>query len=451
MTLVTASSGETARDTAWSDPSFRRLWAGTAASTVGAEVAEIALPLLALVTFAASAAELSALRIAQFLPFLLVTLPLGLLVDRYPGRRLRMMVGADLGRFVLITALVVWVWVGHPGLAILCVVVFAASVLTVLYEVASFAFLPTIVAAERLVDANGKLAATASAANIGGRGVGGLLVQALSAPVAVGLHGVAYLASGLCLSSIDMRHCAGAPSPAPDKTRREPERVWSGLGIAVRHPVIRPLLGEATTFNVFNEMLMVGLLLWLVRDLGLSAGLIGLVFTTGGVGSFVGAWFGARVTGRFGYGRVLLVTMLLGNSAPLGLLGAEHVGPLVLPLLCSVFVVMGVGIGIANVHAVTLRQTALPEHQVGRTQAAYRLIAWGAIPVGAGLGGAVATAAGAQTTLTVGAIGVALATVWVALSGVPRLHSIEDARRTTHEEPRKPPTTRTTETKETEG
>ena len=346
-----------------------------------------------------------------------------------------MMVGADLGRFVLVTGLVVSVWVGHPGLPILCVVVFAASVLTVLYEVASFAFLPAVVPAHRLVDANGKLAATASAANIGGRGVGGLLVQALSAPGAVALHGFAYLVSGLCLGRIDVRGGAAVESPGPDTTPREPGRAWSGLRIALRHPVIRPLLGEATTFNVFNEVLMVGLLLWLVRDLGLSAGLIGLVFTAGGVGSFVGAWFGARVTGRYGYGRVLLVTMLLGNGAPLALLGAEHVGPLVLPLLCTVFVVMGVGIGIANVHAVTLRQTALPEHQVGRAQAAYRLIAWGAIPVGAGLGGAVATVAGSQAAVTLGAVGVALATVWVALSGVPRLHSIEDARPAADQEP----------------
>jgi predicted MFS family arabinose efflux permease len=284
------------------------------------------------------------------------------------------------------------------------------------------------------VDANGKLAATASAANVGGRGVGGLLVQVLSAPGAVGLHGVAYLVSGLCLSRIDVRRDAAGPSPdaAPP---HPPGRMWSGLRLALRHPVIRPLLGEATTFNLFNEVLMLGVLLWLVRDLGLSAGLIGLVFTAGGVGSFTGAWFGARVTSRFGYGRVLLVTMLLGNAAPIALLGTEHLGPLVLPLLCTVFAVMGIGIGIANVHAVTLRQTALPAHQVGQAQAAYRLISWGAIPIGAGLGGAIATAAGAHATVAVGAVGVALATLWVVLSGVPRLRSIEDARPTENQPP----------------
>ncbi|MGH8892096.1 MAG: MFS transporter [Actinomycetes bacterium] len=415
--------------TAWANPRFRRIWAGTASSTLGAEIGEIALPLLALATFAASAAELSAVRVAQFLPFLVATMPLGLLVDRRPGRRLRMMVGADLGRFLLLAGMLGWLWLGYRQLAVLYAVVFAASVLTVLYEVASFAFLPTVVPAHQLVDANGKLTATASAGNIGGRGVGGLLVQALSAPVAVGAHGLAYLVSAAALSRIDNAH-----SPA-DRSRdaREVEsgrgQMWCGLRIAFTHRVIRPLLGEATTFNVFNEVLMLGLLLWLVRDLEMNAGLIGLLFTAGGAGSFVGAWFGSRVTGRFGYGRVLLLTLLVGNGAPLALLGADRVGDLVLPLLCGVFLVMGVGIGIANVHAVSLRQIALPEHLVGRTQAAYRLVAWGAIPLGAALGGAIATAAGGETAVTVGAVGVATSTLWVAFSRVPTLRSIEDARR----------------------
>jgi predicted MFS family arabinose efflux permease len=173
---------------------------------------------------------------------------------------------------------------------------------------------------------------------------------------------------------------------------------------------------------------MLGLLLWLVRDLDMNAAVIGLVFTAGGVGSFLGSWFGSRVTGRFGYGRVLLVTMLVGNGAPLCLLGAGQAGGFAVPLLCCVFLVMGVGIGIANVHAVSLRQTALPEHLVGQTQAAYRLVAWGAIPLGAGIGGAVATAAGAEAAVASGAVGVAAATLWVVFSGVPALRSIEDAR-----------------------
>ena len=88
---------------------------------------------------------------------------------------------------------------------------------------------------------------------------------------------------------------------------------------------------------------------------------------------------------------------------------------------------MGVGIGVANVHAVSLRQAAVPEHLRGRVNAAYRLISWGAIPLGAAVGGLVATQGGNQAAMIVGAIGIALATVWVAWSPVPHLRRIEDA------------------------
>ena len=154
---------------------------------------------------------------------------------------------------------------------------------------------------------------------------------------------------------------------------------------------------------------------------------IGLVFTAGGVGSFLGAWFGARVTGRFGYGRVLLITLVFGNASPLAVILLGSAGDAAMALLCAVFVVMGVGIGIANVHAVSLRQTAVPEHVRGRMNAAYRLISWGAIPLGAAAGGILATRAGAEVAMITGAAGLSLATLWVACSAVPRLRSIDDA------------------------
>jgi MFS family permease len=133
------------------------------------------------------------------------------------------------------------------------------------------------------------------------------------------------------------------------------------------------------------------------------------------------------VTARFGYGRVLLITLVLGNTVPLGAAFAGHVGDAALVLLCAVFVVMGVGIGVANVHAVSLRQTAVPERLRGRVNAAYRLISWGAIPLGAAIGGVVASQVGGQAAMIIGAAGMSLATLWVAFSAVPRLRSISDA------------------------
>lgn len=418
MTTVTAASKH-----AWDSRNFRRLWTGSAVSTFGSEVAELAVPLLAIGVLAASPGELGALRAAQFLPFLLATLPLGVLVDR--RRRLPLMVGADVGRFALILVIPIAVWAGFAGMELLYVVMFLAGVMTVLYQIADFAFVPEVVTPAQLVDANGKLAAAQSANEIGARGFGGLLVQAASAPVALLVNTVTYLVSALSLRGIDV-----VESPRPTASARPSwGEITAGLREALRNRYVRALLGEATTFNLFNEIFILGLMLYTVREVGLSPLQLGVVFTAGGVGSFLGAWFGSRVTGRFGYGRVLLITLILGNTAPVLVALAGTGTASVLALFCTAFVIMGAGIGIANVHAVTLRQAALPEELRGRVNAAYRLISWGAIPVGATLGGVVAGSTDARTAMVSGACGMVLATLWVAFSPVRRLTSIAEAAR----------------------
>lgn len=404
---------------AWTDRNFRRLWAGSSASWFGSEIGELALPLLALITLSATPAEMGLLRTMQFLPFLLATLPLGVLVDRMRKRPL--MIGADLGRFVLIGGIPVLIWVGAGQIELVYVFVFAAAVLTVLYQLSDFAFLPRVVTADRLLDANSKLAATQSAAEIGGKGLGGLLVQALTAPFAVLFNAAGFLVSALAISRIDV----------DERVERSAERrsawreVVEGLRIVVRNKYLRPLLSESTTYNLFFELFLVGLMVYAVRDLGLSPALIGLAFTVGAVGTFLGAWFGARVAGRFGYGRVLLVTFLVGNSASV-LLVPMNGKSSAMVLLASVFFLMGLGTGIANVHATSLRQTVVPSALHGRVNAAYRMVSWGAVPIGASLGGLLATQFSPHTAMLVGALGIPLGTIWIAFSAIPKVRSIAD-------------------------
>ena len=226
---------------------------------------------LGVLGFARSGAtEVGLLRVARVLPFLLATLPLGLLVDRRRGYRLSLMVGADLGRFALVAAIPITAWIGIATMELLYGVVFAAGVLTVLYQLADFAFLPSVVDHAHLVDANGKIAASQSANEVGGRGLGGLLIEAISAPVAVAVNAVAFLVSALSLRRIEASRVedeAAAAGPPRGPARRE---VTAGLRIAVRDRYVRPLLGEATTFNAFNEMFVLGLLIYSVRELGLG-------------------------------------------------------------------------------------------------------------------------------------------------------------------------------------
>ena len=414
------------RPNAWRSRSFRWLWGSTAVSTFGAEVGELALPLLAVITLTADPGEVAALRTAQFLPFVLATLPFGVLVDRV--RRRPLLIGADAGRFLLVALIPLAVWLGFVSIPALCALVFLVGTLTVLSQVAAFAFTPHVVSADDLPDANARISATEAAAEIGGRGIAGVAVHFLGAPVTMLVNAVGYLASALALCRVRNDEPRAPDHPASAHGgRAAAAEIREGLRTALHNRYVRALLGEATTYNLFNEIFMIGLLLYAVRTLGLSPATLGLVFVAGGVGSFLGAWFGTRWTGRWGYGRVLTVTLALGNTVPLLAVFAGVAGSWAVPLLGTVFLVVGIGIGVANSHAITVRQLATPDQLRGRVNSAYRLISWGAIPVGASLGGLVTAGLGAWSAVLIGCLGVAAATLWVVFSPVPRLNQVQDA------------------------
>lgn len=406
---------------AWGSPDFRRLWRGSASSLLGSEIGELALPLLAIITFAATPSQVGIIRSLLFLPFLLATLPLGIAVDRW--RRRHLMITADLGRFVLLALIPLSVWIGLRQIELVYVVVFAVGCLTVLYSLADFAYLPSLVPRHQIVDANSKLSATESASSIAGKGVGGIIVDALTAPVAVLADALSYLVSAWNLSRITTPE----PLPTPTRERSAFREALEGLQFAATNRIVRPLLGEATTFNLFNEILVLGLLVYTSRELEFSPTMIGLVFVAGGVGSFLGSWFGSRLTHRFGYGRVLVATLILGNTAPAAVVLVDTSRSAAFAILVTAFWVMGVGIGVANVHAVSLRQTAIPAVLLGRVNAGYRLISWGAITVGASLGGLLATILGTYQAMIIGGLGIPLATLWVVFSPIPKMRDISEA------------------------
>jgi predicted MFS family arabinose efflux permease len=406
---------------AWSSPSFRRLWAGSTLSAVGAEVGELAIPLFALGSLSASAAELSALRVAQFVPFLLATLPLGILVDH--ARRRPLMIIADLGRFAALVLIPVSFWLGLTDIAVVCALLLAVGTLTVLHQSADFAMLPTLLSPAQLADANGKLSASYSTAEIGGRGAGGLLVQALTAPVALLATAAGYLASAFVLTGIRL------PEPTPARRSGRLGDLPAGFRIATGNAVLRGFLGGATTFNLFYEVYLLSVTLYLVKQIAVAPAVLGAVLVIGGVGSLLGSWFGPKLSRRHHYGRVLLSTLAIGNTAPLLVALTPLTPGHEVPVVMAAFVVMGIGIGISNAHVVTVRQLVAPPGALGRLNSAYRMVSWGAIPIGATIGGVAATRLGPWGAMVLGAAGLAAATIWVVLSPVRKIQSAQDASR----------------------
>ncbi|MFC0531965.1 MFS transporter [Phytohabitans kaempferiae] len=407
---------------AWSARPFRWVWAASGLSLLGSEIGDLAIPLLALLTLDASPGEIASLRLAQFAPFLLLTLAFGVLVDRM-GRR-RLMITADLGRgLVLLTVAAAVLWWTLP-VGWLVVAAFALGTLTVLYQLADFSFLPQVVPREALADANAKLSATQSAMSLAGNGAGGVAVQVLTAPFAILATAGSYLLSALLLRRVRV------DDPAPVAEAGQPRGAWrqtrEGIEFLVRDRVLRALAGEAGTWNLFNEILLLGLTLHVVRTFEYGAAALGGLLMVAGLGGFLGAWLSGHATRRFGYGRSLVATLAVGNTIPLALGLAQDGSVAALLLYAVVLTTSGFAVGLANAQAVTVRQLITPAPLRGRVNGAYRFVSWGMVAVGASLAGVVTTVWGPFAAILVGAAGTTVATLWIVFSPIPSLRDLTE-------------------------
>lgn len=412
MTMVNRAS-------AWASKDFRALWRASALSVAGSEVGEIALPVLALLVLDASATELSWVRMALFAPFLLLTLPLGVLVDRHPG--LRLMILADAARGLLLLTVAGLALTGGLGVPILVALVAVLGACTVLHGLADFSLLPQLLTPGQLPDGNARLTATHSSLGVAGQGVGGALVQVVTAPWAVVVNGATYLGSALLLRRVS------TVTDRPPRTEGSGLQVaWSGLQALRRHRAVRALAVEATIWNLGNEVLILSITILVLRTYDLGPLALGLVLMAGGVGAATGSAMSARLTRAVGYGPGLITALAVGNTAPLAVRAFTAGTPGRVVVLALTFLVSGLGIGVANSQAVTVRQLAVPEGLRGRVNAAYRFLSWGALAVGALTAGQLVAALGTHRAAVIGAAVMACATIPVVLSPVRRMRSTLD-------------------------
>ena len=405
----------------WPSAGFRWLWASSGTSLLGSEIGDLAIPLFALLTLGADAGELAALRTAQFAPFLVLTLAIGVVVDRV--RRRRLLIVSHAVRALVLAGVVAAALAWQVPVWALVLAVFALGSLTVSSQLADFSLLPAVVPTHRLADANSRLASTQSAMSIAGSGVGGTTVQVLTAPVALAATACAYVAASLMLLRVP---ADDRPSPGPAERVGPWRQARAGLTFLRRDPVLRALALEAATWNFANEILLLGLTLHVMAHYRWGAALLGGLLMASGAGAVAGALVSGLATRRFGYGPSLSVALVVGNSAPLALVGtiaSPSNGALAVAVLA--FVVSGVGIGVANAQAVTVRQLATPPDLLGRVNAAYRFLTWGMLAVGAMAAGGAVTAWGPEVAILAGAIGTTLASAWVLASPVRRLRGLE--------------------------
>jgi MFS family permease len=404
----------------WRHRDFVRMWTGQTISLLGSQVTLLALPLTAILVFKASAFQVGVLSTVQFLPFVLLGLPVGVWVDRL--RRRPILVAADVLRLIVVGSVPLAYGLGVLRLAQLYVVGFLSGVGTVFFDVAYGAYLPSLVDRDRLVEGNAKLEGSRSGAQIVGPGVGGLLVQALSAPGAILADALSYLASVLSLLAIRGRE---APVAVPEGGRPSMRRqVADGVRFIAGQPLLRPILACTGTLNLFSMMGEAIVLLFAVQKLGLSAGEIGVILSVGSAGFLLGALVARRVGRRLGVGPTLIACAILVGLGtvfvPLASRGTAA------PMLILWGLISSFGGVIYNVNGRSLMQSMTPDRMLGRAIATNRFVVWGVIPIGTFVGGVLGSRIGLRPTLWIAAGGQLLAFLPPLLSPVRRLRDLPD-------------------------
>lgn len=405
---------------------FRLLWAGQGISAVGTAVTGVALPLIALTDLDASPFEIGLVTAASMAAWLVVGLPLGVWVDRRYRRPL--LIVADVGRAVLLATVPAAAFAGVLTIAQLVVVALLAGALTVLFDVAYPAYLPAVITRDRLVEGNGVLGATDAAAQIGGPGLGGVLIQVVGAPVTMVIDVVSFLVSAATVRAVRAVEPPPPPPPADRRGRLRAE-LAEGLRYVFGSVFTRTLVVCGSIANFVLGGYSAVAVVFLYRSVGAGPAVIGVLLAVSGAGAVVGSLLADRLVRRFGDARVVWGAPVVTGGAGL-LLPFAFPGPGVLIFAAGAFA-FGGGIALFNVCVRAALQGLAPARLLGRISASIRLFSRGAWPLGALTGGALAGAAGPRTALAAMMAGFVLCPLVLRLSPIGRVRTLAELARST--------------------
>jgi predicted MFS family arabinose efflux permease len=303
----------------------------------------------------------------------------------------------------------------------LYVVGFSTGVCTVFFDVAYQSYLPSLVERASLVEGNSKLEVSRSGAQLAGPGLAGVLVGAITAPYAILADAVSFLASALLVLRIRGEEILPERTGKPSMRRELVE----GLRYLLGHRFWRPIAITVAISNFFSTLSFSIFLVYLVRDLELSAQVIGIVLAVSNVGWLAGAVGASRVSDRLGIGPTLVGAPLLFGPGLLLIPAAPQSQPI--PFIVAGLILATFGGIVFNVTGLSFQQAVVPDRMLGRVNATRRFIVWGVIPLGSLTGGVLASQVGLRETLWVGAIGGALSFIPLLLSPVRSIGRMEDA------------------------
>jgi MFS family permease len=381
----------------WHHMDFRRLWIGETVSQFGTFISQLALPLVAILVVHASTFEVGLLGAFEMLAFLVVGLPAGAWVDRMRYRWV--LIVNDIVRMVALATIPLAQLLGVLSIGQLYVVALLTGVSTVFFDVAYQSYLPQLVDRAALVEGNAKLQASESVSQIAAPAIGGVLIQVLTAPYAVLVDALSFGWSAAWVGAIRTR---------PPKPERKPDRhlgreILEGLRFVLGNRLLRAIAMCTGISNLFSNVMFPVYLILLARQLGLSAGVIGLFTSIAAIGGLVGSLFAARIAARFGQGPTIWLSIAV--TIPFGFVMPFVHRNWTLVLLALSQLLMWAAVVVYNITQVSFRQALCPPDLLGRMNATMRFLVWGTIPLGAFLGGVLGSTIGVRETLFVAAVG----------------------------------------------
>lgn len=389
---------------------FALLWTGSTVSRFGSYITGIGLPIAALLLLHATPAQMGLLAALGALPGLFAGLFIGVWVDRLPRRPL--MFAADIARALLLALIPLSATLGRLTLAELYIVAVLTGLLTVSFEIASLSFVPTLLQPDELVTGNSRLGTSDSLAEIAGPPVAGLLISLLTAPLAILLDALSFLFSAFCVSQIRVHERRPAPAERSHLWREMSE----GLSVLWRNPILRALAAYTCTFNLFGGVFAALYLLYTIQLFGRNAFAYGILVALGGVGALTGSFCASVCARRFGAGRSLVCSVLLVGLLSFCTPLAAGPLPVIFALMAFPQLVGDTGFAIYSINEISLRQTVVPEHLLGRVNACMHILSNSIMPIGALLAGLLSEVIGVRLTLLVGCGGIFLAAGWLVFS-----------------------------------
>ena len=403
----------------WRHPDFLRLWGAQAVSSFGARIAREGLPMAAVISLKAGPEALGLFAALTLGAQALVGVFAGVLADRLPKRGL--LIAADLLRALVLAGIPLAALAGRLSLAEIYLAGVLMGAANIVFDIADHAFLPAVIDTGDLADGNAKLAATDAVAEVGGPALAGLLFQLVSPPIAVAVNAATYLASALLLGRLGKSGAYVAPSHEDAPAGFD---LTGGLRAALAHPLVRPLWLSDVTRGFFGSFFSALSILLVIDVLKLPPGMLGLTIAAGGVGGLAGAAVAPWLTRRLGPGPAILLSGAAGG-AMVFLIPLASGPPLLAMAILALAQVLGDALQtISRIGAVTLRQTVLPPHQLGRIGGAFASGEAAAGVIGALIGGALGATLGPRETLLIAAAGVTAASLFVLFSPLRALRGV---------------------------